>query len=318
MYPSIKPYETGFLDVGDGHALYYELSGNPDGAPAVYLHGGPGAGSHTDMRRFFDPVHYRVILFDQRGSGQSKPFASLENNSIEHLVADIEKLRNHLGIQKWLVAGGSWGSALALFYAQEYSESITALVLSGIFYGDQGVDWLTEEGGAAAIMPEWFASYRDLIPLEKRQSGLAEAYCEIMCGGSEEEIIEAVKCFTVWDTALLYFKVNHDLIREVEEDPEKFIPLCKIFFHFVHHYYKGTANRTKILEGVRGLGHIPCHIIHGRYDLICPVKNAFELHDAFPNSEIHVLADTGHTAREPNIAEKIVELTDRMAGTGNE
>ncbi len=310
MYPPISPYKTEMLPVGDGHELYVEQSGNPGGQPVVFLHGGPGGGSHPDMRRFFDPDYYRIIIFDQRACGKSAPFAETKNNSPDILVEDLERLRNHLSIERWIITGGSWGSTLALLYAIKYSQTVKALILSGIFFADKtGVSWLTEEGGASEIMPDWFAPYRDLIPLDKRKGGLAEAYYEIMESGSEEEVLEAVKRFTIWDTAILNFDINHERIEEIEREPEKSIPLCKNFFHFVHHYYR-DENKARILEGVKALSHIPCEIIHGRYDLICPVRNAFELHEAFPGSCLHVLDKTGHTMREPNIAARLVEITD--------
>lgn len=313
MYPEIEPYETGFLDVGDGHRLYYELSGNPQGRPAVYLHGGPGGGIHPDLRRFFNPAHYKIVLFDQRGAGKSKPFAATESNTIQHLVGDMEKIRRHLGIGQWLVVGGSWGSTLALFYVLDHADAVSGLIVSGISFADKrGANWLTEEGGASEIMPEWFAPYRDHIPPEKRGGGLAEAYHQIMQTGTPEEVLEATRLFTVWDTAILHFDFPADRIREVESDPGRFIPLTKIFLHFVHHYYR-DENRTRILEGVRGLGHVSCFIVHGRFDLICPARQAYELHRAFPGSELFMLHATGHTTREPNIAGKIVELTDRLA-----
>ena len=314
MYPSIEPYETGFLDVGEGHRLYYEVSGNPDGRTAVFLHGGPGGGSHAEMRRLFHPEDYRIILFDQRGAGKSTPAACTAHNSIEALVEDMERLRGHLRVDQWLVAGGSWGSTLALFYSLRYPESVRALVLTGIFLaGAQEARWLAEEGGASEMMPEWFAPYRDFIPPAHRKNGLAAAYDTILRTGTEEEILEAVRLFTVWDTALLYFDVPQDRIEEVNSNPRLFVPLVKIYFHFMIHYFR-DQNRTDILEGVKKLGHIPCFIVQGRHDLICPARQAYDLHKAFPNSELHMLHGTGHTTREPDISRKVVEITNQIVG----
>ncbi len=313
MYPAIEPYETGHLDVGEGHSLYYELCGNPDGAPAVFLHGGPGGGLHEDMRRFFNPAHYRIILFEQRSTGRSTPYASIENNDIDRLVGDMETIRAHFGVEKWLIVGGSWGSALGLLYSVKHKERVSALILGGIFFADmEGVYWLTEEGGASEIMPEWFAPYRDFIPPEKRKDGLHRAYYEIILNGSEEEVIEAVRHAVVWDTAILTFELPVERIRHVEEHPEEYVALLKLWMHFSNNYYN-AGNKRAILDGVRDMEDIPCHIIHGRFDLICPVKNAFELHQAYPGSHLHVLDKTGHTMREPNITAKLVEITDLLA-----
>lgn len=319
MYPFIEPYETNHLDVGDGHKLFYELSGNPEGRPIVYLHGGPGSGSNPDMRRFFNPDHYKIIVFDQRGAGQSTPFARLQDNNMRNVIDDLERLRKHLGVKKWSMTGNSWGTALALLYSLDYAEYIESMILSGISFADMdGVKWLTEEGGASEIMPEWFFPYQNFIPEKDRKNGLYHAYYDIIANRSnEEEILEATKRFTMWDMALLKFDVPYDLIREVEEHPENYVALTRIFFHFVENDYSND-NKARIIEGVKKLDHIKCHIIHGRYDLICPVRNAFELHYAFPASQLHVLHATGHTTREPEIARKIVEITDSIAGIDND
>ena len=315
MYPELDPYHTDCLDVGDGHSLYFEECGNPDGVPVVYLHGGPGGGIHPDMRRFFNPDYFRIILFDQRGCGKSEPYGALENNDIEHLVEDIEKLRCHLDIDQWFVVGGSWGSTLALFYVVDYPERVMGMALSGICFGDRnGVDWLAEEGGASEIMPEWFAPYRDFIPPAKRKNGLVKAYYDIIQNGTDESVLEATKRAIMWDTAILRFELPVERIKHVEDHPEEYVALFKLWIHFSNNFY-GPENKEKILNGVKGLGQIPCYIIHGRFDLICPVKSAFELHEAFPNSYLYVLEKTGHTMREPNISEKLVEVTDKWASS---
>lgn len=312
MYPEIEPYETGYLNVGDGHELYYELSGNKDGAPVIYLHGGPGSGCVPAMRQFFNPQKYKIILLDQRGAGKSKPYACLENNSPKHLVADLEKLREHLDIDQWYVTGGSWGSALSMLYAIEHSEHVRGLALSGIFFADMdGVRWLTEEGYASEIMPDWFFPYRDFIPEEKRKDGLFRAYYDIIQNGTDEEILEAAKRAIAWDTSILHFELPVDRIRHVEDHPEEYLDLFKCWMHFSNNFYNAD-NKRRILEGVKKLGHIPCHIMHGRFDLITPVKGAFELHDAFPNSQLYVLPNTGHTMLEPLLSSKLVEVMDVM------
>lgn len=315
MYPALEPYAEGHLDVGDGHNLHYELCGNPQGIPAVFLHGGPGAGVHPDLRRLFDPERYKVVLFDQRGCGKSTPWASVENNTIEKLVDDVDKVRRELGIARWMVTGASWGSTLSLLYAIKYPQAVAHTVLSGIFYGDrEGAAWLAEEGGASAMMPpEWFDSYRDFIPEDKRRNGLIAAYDAVMSGGTEAEKIEAARRFVVWDRSIIKYDVPMDLIQEVYDDPKKFVPMTRAFFHFASHYYT-DANKQDILDGVKALAHIPCAIIHGRFDLICPVRNAYDLHAAWPGSTLDVLPQTGHTLREPLAARKFIEITDRIAG----
>jgi proline iminopeptidase len=313
MYAPIDPYETGLIDVDGGHTLYWETSGNPQGIPAVFLHGGPGGGIHPDMRRFFDPARYRIILFDQRGCGKSTPFASLENNDIDHLVDDVETIRKSLGVKKWLVSGSSWGSTLSLLYAIKYPETVAGLVVSGIFFADKkGANWLAEEGGASEMFdPKWFSQYRDFIPPDKRKQGLIAAYDQIMKTGSESEIIEAAKCFTLWDTAIIAYDLPVERLRVVENDPKQFVPLCRSFFHFANTLYTDD-NKTKILDGVKKLPSIPFHIIHGQWDLICPVKNAFNLHSSYPSSVLHILPNTGHTIREPHASKKMVEITENL------
>lgn len=314
MYPYIYPYESGHMDTGEGHELYYELCGNPEGKPVVYVHGGPGAGSQPDMRRLFNPDIYKIIIFDQRGAGKSKPFASLENNTMQHLIDDLERLRNFLEIDKWLVTGWSFGTALSLLYTLQHKDKVAGLVLLGLSFADpEGVAWLTEEGGASELMPEWFAPYRDFIPEDKRVHGLAKAYYEIYRSGTDKEKLEATRRFTLWDMSLLYFDVPFDRIRDVEVNPESFMALARIFFHFVEHEYK-PENKDRILKGVESLGDIPCHIIHGRHDLICPVARSYELYKAYPGSELHVFHGTGHTSREPVLARAVADITDGMAG----
>ncbi|MCB9989242.1 MAG: prolyl aminopeptidase [Rhodospirillales bacterium] len=313
MYPSIDPYKTEMLPVGDGHVLYVEQCGNPAGIPAVFIHGGPGGGSHPDMRRFFDPERYRIVVYDQRACGQSTPFGTVENVTPDILVDDLDRIRAHLGGDQWVIAASSWGSALSLKYAIKYPERVRGMTISGVFFMDRrGVEWFTEEGGASNIRPEWFGAYRDLIPPDKRKGGLTEAYCDLMETGADEEIREAARRFDAWDTSILYFEPNLERISEVEAGLEKSIPLTKNFFYFVRHYYR-DENRAQILDGVKNLGHIPCFIVHGRYDLICPVKNAFDLHEVYPGSTLFVMDKTGHTARDPNIANKMAEITDKLA-----
>ncbi|MCB9991339.1 MAG: prolyl aminopeptidase [Rhodospirillales bacterium] len=315
MYPIVEPYNTGYLYVGDDHELYYEECGNPDGKPVVFLHGGPGGAFSEDSRGLFDPERYRIILYDQRGAGHSRPFASIKANTIEHLVADIEKLKLHLGIEQWMVVGGSWGSALALLYTIDYPGSVTELIVSGISLGDpEGVNWFVEEGGASRLMPDWFAPYRDFIPPEDRTYGLAKAYYNILIYGADddERVIAAAERFDVWDTSLLRHNVRKDLIREIEAKPEQSVAFARIFYHYVLHEYK-NGNKWKILDGVRHLKHIPCEIVHGRYDLICPAENAWAVHEAYPGSNLTIIQGGGHSILDPGLSDRVIEVTDAWA-----
>lgn len=315
MHSLYDPYNSGFLDVGDGHELYYEECGNPDGKPVVFLHGGPGGGFRIESRGLFNPELYRIVLFDQRGAGRSKPFASIKANTISNLVQDIDRIRDHLNIEKWMVVGGSWGSALALLYAIDHVERVTELIVSGISLADpEGANWFVEEGGASRLMPDWFAPYRDFIPPENRLQGLAKAYYDIMMHGDDDDahVITAAKRFDIWDTSLLRHNVQRDLIQEIRDNPEDSLALARIFFHFLLHEYK-HGNKWKILDGVKKLGHIPCQIVHGRYDLICPAENAWALHQAYPGSRLDIIQDGGHSILDPGLSDKVIETTDLWA-----
>lgn len=318
MYPEIEPYSTGFLNVGDGHTLYYEECGNPEGTPLVFLHGGPGGGINPTLRRFFNPEKCRIILFDQRGAGKSTPYASIEHNSIERLISDIEQLRQTLCINKWIVYGISWGSALAQLYTVAHPERVTTLILCGTSFADKtGVSWLTEENGASELMPEWFEPYRNFIPETSRaQKTLLQAYTEIVLNPNEDEQTkkEAVKRFMVWDTALLSFEPPYELIKEIENKPEDWIALCTLFLYFATHHYR-DENKEIIFNAAQNLGHIPCHIIHGRYDLICPVKKAFDLHKNWKNSTLYIVEKAGHRMVDEPTATKIIEVTDKILST---
>jgi proline iminopeptidase len=303
------------LDVGGGHRLYYEVSGNPNGIPAVFLHGGPGGGLNPLMRDYFNPQKYKVILFDQRGCGKSTPSCGLENNNIEELVEDVENLRLHLGIDKWVVLGASWGSALAMLYAGKYPDGISALILSGIFFADsRGRDYLTEEGGASRFQPALFANYRDFIRPEKRKQSLAQAYYDIMIDGTEDERMEAVRRFILYDVLLLKEIVPESEIADIRNYPDKSYPLCRIYFHFAVNFYD-DANRFKILKYARSLSEsgLPCAIFHGEKDYVCPVSDAKELHEAYPGSELHILPNLWHSMRNPGYKKAVLDHTNKLA-----
>jgi len=318
-YPNSDPYNSGYLDVGDGHEMYFEESGNPDGIPVVQLHGGPGGGFSEDCRWLYNPEKYRLILYDQRGAGRSKPFACIKDNNINNLIKDIEKLREHLGIDKWMVVGGSWGSALALLYAIEYHEHITGLIITGISLAEpEGVNWIIEPGGANRLMPDWFQKFYEFIPPEQRVLGMAKAYYNILKGPDDDpKVIEAAKRFDVWVVSLLRHNVRQDMVQGIKDNPEESLALARIFFHFSLFEYK-QGNKWKILDGVQSLGHIPCAIIHGRYDLLCPAESAWVLHHYYPGSTLELVQDGGHSILDKAIASRVIAVTDQWAKDAEE
>lgn len=313
-YPVNEPYNSGYLDVGDGHEIYYEESGNPDGIPVVELHGGPGGGFSNDCRWLYDPEKYRLILFDQRGAGRSKPFASIHKNTISHLIDDIEKLREHLGVETWMVVGGSWGSALALLYTIEYSEKVTGLIVTGISLAEpEGINWILEPGGANRLMPDWYQKFYEFIPPDQRGEGMAKAYYNILRGPDDDpKVIEAAKRFDLWDVSLLRHNIREDMVEDINENPADSLALARIFFHYILFEYK-QGNKWKILDGVSDLGHIPCAIIHGRYDLLCPAESAWTLHQHYPGSTLEIVQDGGHSILDPAISARVIAVTDKWA-----
>lgn len=314
LYPPIEPYDTGRLKVSDIHELYYEECGNPDGQPVVFLHGGPGAGLVTDYRRFFDPHAYRVVLFDQRGAGKSTPHASLEENTTWHLVDDIERLRRHLGIERWLVFGGSWGSTLSLVYAETHPEVVRGLVLRGIFLcRPKEISWFYQEGaGASAIFPETWEQYVSIIPPAER-SDMLTAYHRRLTSDNEAVRLEAAKAWSIWEGSALTLLPNQKLLDEFSE-PETALALARIEAHyFVNNCFFETDNY--LLENIDKIRPIPSVIVQGRYDIVCPTMSAWELHKAWPEADLRIVPDAGHASTEPGIAAALVEATDRFIET---
>ena len=309
LYPPIEPYDEGTLKVSDVHVLHYEQCGNPDGLPAVFLHGGPGGGIVPDYRRFFDPEIYRVVLFDQRGSGKSTPHASLEENTTWHLVEDIEKLRTHLGIEIWLVFGGSWGSTLSLAYAQTHPDRVRALVLRGIFLcRPKEIRWFYQEG-ASWIFPDVWEEYEKVIPPEER-ADFVSAYYRRLTSENEEVRLEAARAWSVWEgsTSKLFF--DPDLIDRFA-DAEFALAFARIECHyFMNDAFFPTDNY--LIENVGKIRHIPAVIVQGRYDVVCPIKSAWELHRAWPEADLKIIPDAGHAATEQGAASALVEATDRF------
>lgn len=307
FYPEIEPFRTWFLDTGDGHSLYVEQSGNPNGKPVVFLHGGPGGGTNPTQRRLFDPDAYHIVLFDQRGCGRSTPHASVENNTTSDLVADIERIREELDIEKWQVLGGSWGSTLALAYAETHPERVTELVLRGIFLVRPfELDWFYQEG-ASNVFPDAWEAYLAPIPLEER-ADLLHAYHRRLFGSDSHAQLEAARAWATWEwsTSLL--------IPNVEGGTnERMLAFARI----ENHYFVngGFFDRPdQLLADADKLAEIPSVIIHGRYDMVCPVRNAWDLSKAIPHAELIIVPDAGHGMAEPGITAALIAATDKFAG----
>ena len=310
LYPEIEPYRTASLAVGGGHTLRVEECGNPDGLPAVFLHGGPGAGLSPYHRRFFDPARWRVVLFDQRGAGQSTPFASLAANTTRDLVADIERIRAHLGIQRWLVFGGSWGSTLALAYAEAHPDRVTGLVLRGIFLArDEELRWFNEmDGGARCIFPERWARFCDFIP-EAERGNITEAYWRRLDSDDQAVRLAAARAWSAYEGGSTTLVHDPDAAGDFDE-PHKALSLARLEVHYFRNGMFLEANQ--LLRDIDRIRHIPGVIVHGRYDIICPVKTAFELHQVWPEAEFHIVL-AGHSASDPAIVDKLVEASDAFA-----
>ena len=317
LYPPVEPYETGMLDVGDGQQLYWEVSGNPDGKPAVFLHGGPGGGTSPRQRQFFDPKRYRIVLVDQRGCGKSTPHAStpgidMSANTTGHLVGDIEKLREHLGVEEWLVFGGSWGSALALAYAEMHPDHVSELVLRGIFtLRRPELDWFYNEG-ASFIAPERWESY--LEPLRDSDGTVYEGdfiqrYNEILFGDDLEAARRASVAWTTWEGTTTTLIQDEDNASHYAE-PDFALAFARI----ENHYFVngGFFEEGQLIGNARELATIPAVIVQGRYDICCPARTAFDLHQVWPEADYRVVL-AGHSAFEPNIVAELVQATDRFA-----
>ncbi len=297
------------FQVSDIHALYYEQCGNPAGQPVVFLHGGPGGGISPDYRRFFDPAHYRVILFDQRGAGRSTPHAELDENTTWDLVADIERLREHFKIERWQVFGGSWGSTLSLAYAETHPDRVTALVLRGIFLcRAKEINWFYQKG-ADAIFPDVWEEYERVIPEAERVDMLA-AYHRRLTGADERVRLEAARAWSVWEGSTSKLVPDPGLIEHFGE-AHLALAMARIECHyFMHNAFFGTENY--LIENVGKIRNIPAVIVQGRYDVVCPMMSAWDLHKAWPEAELRIVPDAGHSAMEKGIVSALVEATDRF------
>ena len=309
LYPDIDPFCTHRLAVEPPHELYLEECGSADGIPVLFLHGGPGSGCEPYHRRFFDPARYRIILFDQRGCGRSIPHAELQGNTTGALVADIEAIRKHLGIGRWLVFGGSWGSTLALAYGQAHPQRVTGLILRGIFLcREREIQWFYQ-GGAGRIFPDYWQDFLAPIP-EAERGDLVAAYHRRLTGDNELARLAAAKAWSIWEGRSASLLPNESIVSHLGS-PHTALSMARIECHyFVNRAFLGP---DQLLREMPRIAHIPGLIVHGRYDLICPLENAWELHRAWPGSELKIIPDAGHAASEPGIRVALVEASDRFA-----
>jgi len=296
--------------VGDGHEVYFEESGNPDGKPCVFVHGGPGGGTSPAARQFFDPARYRIVLFDQRGCGQSTPHASLTANTTSHLIDDMERLREELGVEQWLVFGGSWGSTLSLAYAQSHPERVTQLVLRGIFLlRPEEIRWFYQEG-ASHLCPDSWENYLAPIPHNERHD-LVSAFHKRLTSSNEATRLEAARAWSVWEASTSFLRQNKNFMSQLDE-PDAALAMARIECHyFVNQGFFNSDNQ--LLDNIDRIRHIPTEIIQGRYDVVCPPKTAWDLHSAWPEATLHIVPDAGHSAFDPANTSVLVEVTDRFA-----
>jgi proline iminopeptidase len=309
LYPPIEPFKSGLLDTGDGHQVYWELCGNPQGQPAVFLHGGPGAGCSADHRCLFDPQRYCVLLFDQRGCGRSQPAASLENNTTWDLVADIERLREWLGVERWLVFGGSWGSTLALAYAQTHTERVSALVVRGIFtLRREELHWYYQEG-ASWLFPDLWEAFLAPIPPEER-GDLMAAYRRRLVGEDRAEQLACARAWSLWEGQTIRLLPDAGNAAKHAEDA-----FALAFARIENHYFvhNGWMDEGQLIRDAHKLAGVPGVIVQGRYDMATPARTAWELHRAWPQADFHMVDDAGHAFNEPGILTHLLNATDRFA-----
>lgn len=310
LYPALEPYRHGRLAVSGGHQIYFEECGNPRGKPALLVHGGPGGGSNPTMRRYHDPGLYRIILFDQRGCGRSTPYAALDDNTTWDLVDDMERLREHLGVERWQLLGGSWGSTLALAYAERHAERVTALILRGIFLlRRREIEWFYEEG-CSWMFPEAFEAFERIIPPAER-GDMIRAYYRRLTDPDPALRLAAAKAWSVWEGTTLSLMPDADRIRAFGKDQ-----YALAFARIECHYFinGGFFERDgQLLADAGRLRNVPGTIVHGRYDVVTPVKNAWDLRRVWPRADLRIIADAGHAMTEPGIIHELVAATRRFA-----
>ncbi|MBI38036.1 MAG: prolyl aminopeptidase [Leptospiraceae bacterium] len=305
LFPEIEPYNSFRLKVDDLHEIYVEEVGNPEGKPVLFVHGGPGGGVTEKHRRYFDPEAYRIVLFDQRGAGRSTPYAALENNTTWHLVSDMETIRNGLKIEKWMLFGGSWGSTLSLAYATRHPEAITDMILRGIFLcRKEEIHWFYQQG-ADRIFPEAFEEYCSAIP-ERERSNMIEAFHHRLNDPDPEVQMKAARAWSLWEGSALKLVPDAETMDEFGEIA---LALARIenYFFFNNCWFESD---NYLLENLQRFRHIPSILIHGRYDMVCPVKNAYDLHKAWPESSLKIVPDAGHAGSEEGIIRALIHATE--------
>ena len=312
FYPPIEPFSTGHLEVAKPHVLYWEQCGNPDGDPVLFLHGGPGAGCSDTDRRFFDPEHFRIVLFDQRGCGRSGPVGELEGNSMADTTADIEQLREQLGIERWHVFGGSYGSTISLYYSQQHPDRCKSLVLRGIWLlRKEEIDWWMYK--VRMIQPEVWQDFADFIPADE-QHDLMEAYWKRLTGEDQAVAREAASHWAMYEILCCTLLPNKEFASHFAE-PDVAWAVARLEAHYFRN--GRPVPDSLLLDQIPNIQHIPSFAVHGRYDVICPVKSLFDLAQAWPEMDYFVVPDAGHSSHEPGITRELVEATRRIAATGD-
>ena len=310
LFPDIGPYETGHLPLSAHHVMYWEQVGNPAGAAVLFLHGGPGAGAGAVHRRFFDPHHWRLVIFDQRGAGRSKPLGGLEANTTPDLVADIERLRRHLGIERWLLFGGSWGSTLALAYAQAHPDRVAGLVLRGVFLGRQSeVDWFLH--GMKSVFPEAHTAFTHFLPPAER-CDLLNAYLRRLCDPDPSVHMPAARAWSMYEGSCSTLMPSPDSVSSFAQDRNS-LGLARIEAHYFKHDL--FLPKGGLLAHMDRIAHVPGEIVQGRYDMICPPISAFELTASWPLARLTIIPDAGHSALEPGVRRALVAAVERFRGT---
>lgn len=309
LYPELKPYQRHSLKVSELHELYIDEAGDPDGVPVLFIHGGPGSGCDASSRRFYDPALYRIVTFDQRGCGRSTPHGELSDNTTHDLIADMEAIREHLGIDSWVLFGGSWGSTLSLLYAQRHPQRVMALILRGIFLCRQrDFDWLYKEG-ANRIFPDFWADFLKPIPQSER-GDLAQAYYSRLLGDDELLRMGVAKAWSAWESNCSKLRPSPTALANFTK-PHNALALARIETHYFVN--KGFIDENYILDNMQSIEDIPGRIVHGRYDMVCPLDNALSLHQQWPNSELVIVRDAGHSASEPGTVDALMRAVADIA-----
>lgn len=310
LYPSIKPYAEHNLKVDDVHTIFIEECGEPGGIPILFLHGGPGVGCDSNHRRFFNPKLYRIILFDQRGCGRSTPHLSLVNNTTQDLIADMEKIREHLNVKRWILFGGSWGATLALLYAQAHPQNVLAMILRGVFLARQeDLDWLFKVGGVSKFFPDYWQRFLTHVP-ENERDNIIQAYYELLHGKDELLHMAVAKCWGLWEAECTTLEINPDIEKKFT-NPHFALAVAEIETHYFIN--KNFIEENQILNNMAKIAHIPAIIVHGRYDMVCPLESSYSLNLVWPGSQLKIIRNAGHAALEPAITDALIHATDELA-----